>query len=331
MARLPISLVKPAVTERRGTLRLYKIWDAARGERDLPLLTQFDLSLIERFGADCFLLEFDKGETPKFRYFGRNLAREIGRDLTGRPVSEVPRFSLLAHVVANCIGASAQHKATGVSGSFIAAADQHLIYRGILLPFSADGITVDALLGFYRSREGKGISVPIQSTQGPIEQPELPSTGDSRRSRGARPVETAVAGSRSRQSDKAGMADDQSRPSPHRLWIARLADFWHGLIWPKRLLAVLKHGPAIGRAVLPNGVKGDFVLLLARRVEAGRFEVISTASPLFLNLAARVALRKTAPMTPADGGSARLAAARLFSSRARLAERASRADEAPVN
>ena len=85
--------------ERRSTVRLYKCWDAARAGKPLPTIADFDFSVIEDLRSHIFLLGLEGPDrTPLIRYIGSGLTREIGRDLTRMPLSEVPRPSLLAQV-----------------------------------------------------------------------------------------------------------------------------------------------------------------------------------------------------------------------------------------
>ena len=80
--------------EQRSSVRLYKSWDEARGWDRLPRLQDFDLGTLEELGGSCFLLvDGEEGATSRFRYFGRELGKEIGRDLTGRSISDVPQLS----------------------------------------------------------------------------------------------------------------------------------------------------------------------------------------------------------------------------------------------
>ena len=53
LLRLPYRMAhlgESGFRERRSTLHFYKVWEAARGAKRLPCLTDFDLNLIEWFG-----------------------------------------------------------------------------------------------------------------------------------------------------------------------------------------------------------------------------------------------------------------------------------------
>ena len=139
--------------ERRSAVRLYKCWDAARAGKPLPRIVDFDFSVIEDLRSHIFLLGLEGPDrTPLIRYIGSGLTREVGRDLTRMPLSEVPRPSLLAQVAYQYLRVIADRQPRAVDGVFAAAPDQSLLHRGILLPFSDSGEAVDAVLGSFRTR-----------------------------------------------------------------------------------------------------------------------------------------------------------------------------------
>jgi hypothetical protein len=140
-------------SERRATLRLLKHWEAARGAASLPKLTDFDLSILEELGDSTFLLTVGTEDPePSFRYFGRELAAQVGRDLTGRGIGHVPSSTLLSRVLGHYVETLQRRTPVGVHGRFEGASGRTLLYRGILLPFCSEESEVTALLGCYRSR-----------------------------------------------------------------------------------------------------------------------------------------------------------------------------------
>ncbi len=139
--------------ERRSALRLYKCWDAARHGKLLPSLRDFDFTVIEDLRSNIFLLGIEGADQPPMiRYIGSSLSQEVGRDLTRLPLSDLPRPSLLAHVAYQYLRVSATRQPLAVEGSFQVSASKSLFHRGILLPFSETGETVDAVLGSFRCR-----------------------------------------------------------------------------------------------------------------------------------------------------------------------------------
>jgi hypothetical protein len=245
-------------SERRSSLRLYKHWDAARNGAALPKLPDFDLTLLQELGASCFLMITEPGEgAPAFRYFGRNLAFEIGRDLTGRPISEAPASSLLSRVLGHYLEAMQQHKPVGINGRFEAATGRHLLYRGILLPFSSQKGQVNAILGCYRSRQALRSEQPAVAA---VEASPLV-LGPDELQDGCRPGKLQALKSLARQ-----------------------------IALPDRALSSVRAAPPMGKAVVRlDEPASEFVLMLGRRADgdAGRFEVVSVAGPVLLNLALR--------------------------------------------
>jgi hypothetical protein len=247
-------------SERRASLRLLKHWEDARGAASVPKLADFDLAILEELGDSCFLLVVGAEDPqPGFRYFGRDLAGQIGSDLTGRGIADVPGSTLLSRVLGHYVEARQRRMPVGVHGRFEAASGRTLLYRGILLPFCSDGGEVTAVLGCYRSR------APIRASQAKPGQDEP----------AAAPLtlspEQMLAGYRSGKLQA----------------ILRLA---HKVAWPARVLSTARAAAPLGKATLTaRQAQSEFVLLLARRVdpELNRFEVVSTAGPLLLNLAMR--------------------------------------------
>lgn len=246
-------------SERRSSLRLYKHWDAARNGASLPKLPDFDLTLLQELGASCFLIVTEPGDgAPSFRYFGRNLAAEIGRDLTGRAISDAPASSLLSRVLGHYVEAMQQHKPVGINGRFEAAPGKHLLYRGILLPFSSQAGQVNAILGCYRSRQAQRSERP--ATAAAVEASPLVLGPDE--------------------------LQDGCRPSK----IQALKTLARQVAWPDRAASSLRAAPAMGKAVVRlDDAETEFVLMLGRRADGdtGRFEVVSVAGPVLLNLALR--------------------------------------------
>jgi hypothetical protein len=247
-------------SERRATLRLLKHWEAARGAANVPKLADFDLSILEELGESCFLLVVGAEDPqPGFRYFGRELAGQVGRDLTGRGIADVPGSTLLSRVLGHYVEALQRRMPVGVHGRFEAASGKTLLYRGILLPFCSDGGEVTAVLGCYRSR------TPIQPAQ-------------------AKPAPDEPAGAPLTLSPEQMLAGYRSGKVQALLRLA------HKVAWPARVLSTARAAAPLGKATLTaQQGQSEFVLLLARRVdpELNRFEVVSTAGPLLLNLAMR--------------------------------------------
>ena len=254
-------------SERRSSLRMYKHWEAARGAATLPKLADLDLSLLEELGDACFLLMVgsEEGE-PRFRYLGRDLMAQVGRDLTGRVLSDTPTSSLLARVLGHYVEATQRQKPVGISGRFQAPGGELLLYRGILLPFASEEGAVEAILGCYRWRAAR-------QARRPMPEPADPAAG------------ALLLGPNE--------LEEKFRPGKIQA-LKRLAQ---KAAWPSRALSKARSAPSLGRAVVRlDGPASEFVLLLARRSDpqSDRFDVISASGSLLLNLALRQAVSRLA-------------------------------------
>jgi hypothetical protein len=158
--------------ERRTSVRLFKCWDAARGDEALPAIRDFDFDVIEDLRSNIFLLGLEGvDELPVFRYIGKALTQEVGRDLTHMSLAQAPRPSLLAQVADQYLRAVAKRQPIGLQEIFAASADKGLYYRGILLPFSENGVTVDLVLGAYSFRPGPPRPATRELSQTPSSRP----------------------------------------------------------------------------------------------------------------------------------------------------------------
>ena len=162
LPQLAGSMAKAAPAERRWTVQLYKAWDAARMGHALPCVADFDLGVIEALGPNCFLLEIERGsEEARFRYFGRELAAQTGRDFTGQTIASLPRPSLLTDTAGQYPQAVARRRPIGWDGQFAPNVEEHLAYRCVLLPFATPGGHIDSVLGCVRLRRRKGNAATV--------------------------------------------------------------------------------------------------------------------------------------------------------------------------
>jgi len=285
--------------ERRGALHLYKVWEAARDGHQLPRLTDFDLSLLERIGGDCFLLEFvGNGAPAKFKYFGRGLAAAVKRDLTGYPITAVPQASLLAQLVAQCEGAVQTGKPIALDGLYSAVEGEHLLYRGILLPFANEGEKTECVLGCLRSRHvqaRQALAHSIARTRSLLPARLEPVRQAAGASSVAYPEQFKTALLRARQ--QSALLHLEKAPPTRRVeqLLSVLRTRIRQTIWPDSAVQFARSATAIGKAVLAERHHSEFALLLARRLDAqsNRYEIVSVADAALLNLAMRSACVKS--------------------------------------
>lgn len=134
--------------ERRMHVRAYNYWVSLLGGRAYPSIEDLDPSNIADFGANSVLLDFSMGiEDPSIQYLGRALREECGVDASIRKISEVPSRSLLSRLTDHYLQIIANRAPIGFEAEFVGQKGHNTVYRGILMPFSSDGDTIDFIYG----------------------------------------------------------------------------------------------------------------------------------------------------------------------------------------
>ena len=147
-----VSAKNPA--ERRLNIRLLDYWQVLRGERSYPTLQDFKFDAVDGLKPFSFLLEFSDGDIdPVFRYIGEALTEDCGQNLLQKPVSEVPRHTLLTQVTDHCLQVLAHKAPISFEAEYIDAAGDDVLYRSILLPLSSDGEVIDCVVGAINRKE----------------------------------------------------------------------------------------------------------------------------------------------------------------------------------
>ena len=134
--------------ERRMHVRAYNYWVSLLGGRAYPSIEDLDPTNIADFGANSVLLDFSKGiEDPAIQYLGRSLREECGVEASIRRIGEVPSRSLLSRLTDHYLQIIANRAPIGFEAEFIGQKGFNTLYRGILMPFSSDGDTIDFIYG----------------------------------------------------------------------------------------------------------------------------------------------------------------------------------------
>ncbi|MFM7404154.1 MAG: hypothetical protein ACKO1N_08710, partial [Erythrobacter sp.] len=134
--------------ERRMQVRAYNHWASLLAERMYPLIDDLDPANLPDFGPHSVLLDFSYGiENPAVRFIGDKLARECGAHGEITRLSDVPRRSLLSRITDHYMQILANQAPIGFEAEFVNHAGSAILYRGILLPFSSNGETIDFICG----------------------------------------------------------------------------------------------------------------------------------------------------------------------------------------
>jgi len=120
--------------------RLFEMWRARRVDGRLPARGDFDVLEFRDFmGWLCIAEVLPGGEDLRYRLIGTNIVDRVGRDNTGKLVSETlpPEALRIYHGLLRCPVALKTHGEIGWRGR------DFLYHETLLLPLADDGETVD--------------------------------------------------------------------------------------------------------------------------------------------------------------------------------------------
>ena len=134
--------------EERITQRLRDYWNTLRGGQQFPSRANFRMEAVTGLGPHAFALDLAHGaDDPVFRFIGKALADDCGKDFTLKPLSAVPPHTLLA-AVARCYTDVVDRKTpVEFAEEHVGADGSTALFRATMLPFSEDGQTLDFIVG----------------------------------------------------------------------------------------------------------------------------------------------------------------------------------------
>lgn len=142
------------VDERRMHVRAYNYWVSLLDGRPYPSIGDLEPHTLDDFGPHSVLLDFSEGgDDPKVAWLGPALRAEC--DLLGdiRRISDVPKRSLLSRLTDHYMQIIANCAPIGFEAEFQGQRGHNTMYRGILMPFSSDGDTIDFIYGVINWKE----------------------------------------------------------------------------------------------------------------------------------------------------------------------------------
>jgi hypothetical protein len=140
--------------ERRMHVRAYNYWVSLLDGRAYPSIKALDPEALGDFGPNSVLLDFSEGgDDPGIAWLGDALREEC--DLLGdvRRISEVPKRSLLSRLTDHYMQIIANKAPIGFEAEFVGQRGKNTMYRGILMPFSSTGETIDFIYGVINWKE----------------------------------------------------------------------------------------------------------------------------------------------------------------------------------
>jgi hypothetical protein len=142
------------VDERRMHVRAYNYWVSLLAGRPYPSIHDIDPTNIEDFGPHSVLLDFSRNpEDPEIAFLGRALRTECALDMSIRQISEVPGRSLLSRLTDHYLQIIANCAPIGFEAEFVNQRAHNTLYRGILMPLSSDGASIDFIYGVINWKE----------------------------------------------------------------------------------------------------------------------------------------------------------------------------------
>jgi hypothetical protein len=134
--------------ERRMHVRAYNYWVSLLDGRDFPSIEDLEPSEVDDFATNSVLLDFTCGvDNPAVPYVGLAIRDECALDDGVRTISDVPSRSLLSRLTDHYMQIIANRAPVGFEAEFDNPRGESICYRGILMPFSSDGDTIDFIYG----------------------------------------------------------------------------------------------------------------------------------------------------------------------------------------
>ena len=134
--------------ERRMHVRAYNYWVSLLDGRDYPSIEDLDPANILDFAPNSVLLDFTGGrDNPATPYIGSAIRAEcdVGDEI--KHIDQVPSRSLLSRLTDHYMQIIANRAPIGFEAEFVNQRSHSICYRGILMPFSSDGDTIDFIYG----------------------------------------------------------------------------------------------------------------------------------------------------------------------------------------
>jgi hypothetical protein len=162
--------------ERRMHVRAYNYWCSLLEGRDYPSIEDLEPGNIEDFGPHSVLLDFTEGrDNPATPYIGTAIREECGIGDDVKSIADVPSRSLLSRLTDHYMQIIANRAPVGFEAEFVNQRGRSICYRGILMPFSSDGDTIDFIYGVINWKDlGEGFEpTPVIRAELPPLEPEM--------------------------------------------------------------------------------------------------------------------------------------------------------------
>lgn len=164
--------------ERRMHVRAYNYWVSLLNGRDYPSIEDLEPGSITDFAPHSVLLDFTAGrDNPATPYIGTAIRAECGLSDDIKDIGAVPSRSLLSRLTDHYLQIIANRAPIGFEAEFVNQRGHSICYRGILMPFSSDGDTIDFIYGVINWKdvgEAAEIRTALVPALAPAEPEPLP-------------------------------------------------------------------------------------------------------------------------------------------------------------
>lgn len=155
--------------ERRMHVRAYNYWVSLLDGRDYPSIEDLEPGDLLDFAPNSVLLDFTAGrDNPATPYIGAAIRAECDLPERVSTIEEVPSRSLLSRLTDHYMQIIANQAPVGFEAEFQNQRGENICYRGILMPFSSDGETIDFIYGVIN---WKKVGISIEAAVGVADSP----------------------------------------------------------------------------------------------------------------------------------------------------------------
>ncbi|HET7317466.1 MAG TPA: hypothetical protein VFI88_08585 [Sphingomicrobium sp.] len=159
--------------ERRMHVRAYNYWVSLLDGRDYPSIEDLEPGDLSDFAPHSVLLDFTSGgDAPATPYVGAAIRQECGIDGDLATIADVPSRSLLSRLTDHYMQIIANRAPVGFEAEFENQRSESISYRGILMPFSSDGDTIDFIYGVINWKKGESAApapAPVERGEEPLQ------------------------------------------------------------------------------------------------------------------------------------------------------------------
>lgn len=166
--------------ERRMHVRAYNYWVSLLEGRDFPSIEDLEPGEVQDFSSHSVLLDFTCGrDNPAIPFIGAGIRDECGLSDDARTIADVPSRSLLSRLTDHYMQIIANRAPIGFEAEFLNQREENICYRGILMPFSSDGDTIDFIYGVINWKTVGAAEIEAAAQQvDPVEETTSPDLTD---------------------------------------------------------------------------------------------------------------------------------------------------------